>query len=269
MRAFLRQRLGISVGDYSDEVDDALPVELDGLERWGVGQRLLDGRARGREHRGLRRRRDRARDAAAGPARQPRDRQGAPDRRAHRGGREHRARRRRRAGVGRRQGRARRRAHAQRDGPRRLRRRAQNRHVLARQRTPPPRRLGALARADRRAPRAAVRGGHDRAGAVAARPTARRSRSPASRRSRTTRRTRERWRESSSRRSSTSTTAACASRSRSPACPRRPTPQAAFAGGDAEKAGRKAWESGWKLPQGGRRPRAPARAAAGSSASTS
>ena len=42
-RAFLRQRLGISVGDYSDEVNDALPVELDALERWGVGQRLLDG----------------------------------------------------------------------------------------------------------------------------------------------------------------------------------------------------------------------------------
>ena len=43
VRAFLRQRLGISVGDYSDEVEDALPVELDALERWGVGQRLLDG----------------------------------------------------------------------------------------------------------------------------------------------------------------------------------------------------------------------------------
>jgi exodeoxyribonuclease V gamma subunit len=43
VRAFLRQRLGISVGDYSDEVADALPVELDALERWGVGQRLLDG----------------------------------------------------------------------------------------------------------------------------------------------------------------------------------------------------------------------------------
>ena len=41
-RAFLRQRLGISVGDYSDEVGDALPVELDALERWGVGERLLD-----------------------------------------------------------------------------------------------------------------------------------------------------------------------------------------------------------------------------------
>jgi exodeoxyribonuclease V gamma subunit len=43
VRAFLRQRLGISVGDYSDEVADALPVELDALDRWGVGQRLLDG----------------------------------------------------------------------------------------------------------------------------------------------------------------------------------------------------------------------------------
>lgn len=43
VRAFLRQRLGINVGDYSDEVADALPVELDALERWGVGQRMLDG----------------------------------------------------------------------------------------------------------------------------------------------------------------------------------------------------------------------------------
>ena len=43
VRAFLRQRLGISVGDYADDLADALPVELDALERWGVGQRLLDG----------------------------------------------------------------------------------------------------------------------------------------------------------------------------------------------------------------------------------
>jgi exodeoxyribonuclease V gamma subunit len=41
-RAFLGQRLGISVGDYSQEVGDALPVELDALEKWSVGQRLLD-----------------------------------------------------------------------------------------------------------------------------------------------------------------------------------------------------------------------------------
>ncbi len=43
VRAFLRRRLGISVGDYFDEVADALPVELGGLEQWGVGRRLLEG----------------------------------------------------------------------------------------------------------------------------------------------------------------------------------------------------------------------------------
>jgi exodeoxyribonuclease V gamma subunit len=42
VRAFLRQRLGISIRREEDEVDDALPIELDGLARWGVGQRLLD-----------------------------------------------------------------------------------------------------------------------------------------------------------------------------------------------------------------------------------
>jgi exodeoxyribonuclease V gamma subunit len=41
-RAFLRQRLGIGVGDFSDEISDVLPVELGGLERWAVGQRLLE-----------------------------------------------------------------------------------------------------------------------------------------------------------------------------------------------------------------------------------
>jgi exodeoxyribonuclease V gamma subunit len=42
VRAFLRQRLGISLGRAAEEIADGLPVELDGLERWGVGQRLLD-----------------------------------------------------------------------------------------------------------------------------------------------------------------------------------------------------------------------------------
>ena len=41
VKAFLRQRLDLSVSDYSDELEDALPVELDALERWGVGERLL------------------------------------------------------------------------------------------------------------------------------------------------------------------------------------------------------------------------------------
>ncbi len=47
VRAFLRQRLGISVADYSTDVDDALPVELDALEKWGVGDRLLAARVAG------------------------------------------------------------------------------------------------------------------------------------------------------------------------------------------------------------------------------
>jgi exodeoxyribonuclease V gamma subunit len=42
-RAFLRRRLGITVGEYGDEVADALSVELDGLEEWGVGNRLVEG----------------------------------------------------------------------------------------------------------------------------------------------------------------------------------------------------------------------------------
>ena len=51
VRAFLRQRLGISAGDYADEVEDALPVELDPLEAWGSAQRLLEARLAGAEAR--------------------------------------------------------------------------------------------------------------------------------------------------------------------------------------------------------------------------
>ena len=43
VRALLRDRLGINVSEYYDEIEDALPVELDALAKWGVGQRLLDG----------------------------------------------------------------------------------------------------------------------------------------------------------------------------------------------------------------------------------
>ncbi len=51
VRAFLRQRLGISLYAGADEVQDELSVELDGLARWGVGQRLLEARLRGTEER--------------------------------------------------------------------------------------------------------------------------------------------------------------------------------------------------------------------------
>ena len=47
VRAFLRQRLGVSLRTGADDVRDSLPIELDGLERWGVGQRLLRARLEG------------------------------------------------------------------------------------------------------------------------------------------------------------------------------------------------------------------------------
>ncbi len=40
-RAFLRQRLGISTYDEDDDPADALPVELDGLQAWAIGERVL------------------------------------------------------------------------------------------------------------------------------------------------------------------------------------------------------------------------------------
>ncbi len=43
IRALLRDRLGLIVSESYEEVLDAIPVELDPLERWGVGQRLLEG----------------------------------------------------------------------------------------------------------------------------------------------------------------------------------------------------------------------------------
>jgi len=51
VRAFLRQRLGISPHRPREELDDALPVELDDMQRWGVGQRLLQARLAGIEAR--------------------------------------------------------------------------------------------------------------------------------------------------------------------------------------------------------------------------
>ena len=43
VKAFLRQRLGVVLRDADDEPSDGLAVELDPLERWAVGSRLLDG----------------------------------------------------------------------------------------------------------------------------------------------------------------------------------------------------------------------------------
>ena len=47
VRAFLRRRLGLSLRDFTEEVEDGLPIELDGLQRYSLGQRLLDARLAG------------------------------------------------------------------------------------------------------------------------------------------------------------------------------------------------------------------------------
>jgi exodeoxyribonuclease V gamma subunit len=45
--AFLRQRLGIRLGVRERDLDDAVPIDLDALERWGTGERLLSARMTG------------------------------------------------------------------------------------------------------------------------------------------------------------------------------------------------------------------------------
>ncbi len=49
--AFLRQRLGLTTGARGDDIADGLPVELDSLATWQVGQNLLDGLLAGIPHR--------------------------------------------------------------------------------------------------------------------------------------------------------------------------------------------------------------------------
>ncbi len=46
-KAFLRQRLGVTLVGDDEELDDALAVELDPLNRWAVGDRLLHARLAG------------------------------------------------------------------------------------------------------------------------------------------------------------------------------------------------------------------------------
>ena len=45
--AFLRRRLGVTFADFSHDPDDALPIDLDGLQEWQVGERLLAARLAG------------------------------------------------------------------------------------------------------------------------------------------------------------------------------------------------------------------------------
>ena len=41
LRELLRQRFGLSTWEDDDQVPDDIAIELDGLQRWGVGQRIL------------------------------------------------------------------------------------------------------------------------------------------------------------------------------------------------------------------------------------
>jgi exodeoxyribonuclease V gamma subunit len=52
VRAFLRQRLGLGGAARDDDSDDAFSVELDALERWGLGERLLAARLGGADREG-------------------------------------------------------------------------------------------------------------------------------------------------------------------------------------------------------------------------
>jgi exodeoxyribonuclease V gamma subunit len=47
VRAFLRQRLGVGAATRVEEIDDALPVELDFRAQWAIGDRLLGARLLG------------------------------------------------------------------------------------------------------------------------------------------------------------------------------------------------------------------------------
>ncbi len=47
VRAFWRQRLGVTLRGDEDVLDEDLPITLDGLARWAIGQRLLDHAVRG------------------------------------------------------------------------------------------------------------------------------------------------------------------------------------------------------------------------------
>jgi exodeoxyribonuclease V gamma subunit len=49
VKEFLRRRLGVRLAEPVVEVPEALPVELDGLLEWGVGDRLLTARLAGRD----------------------------------------------------------------------------------------------------------------------------------------------------------------------------------------------------------------------------
>ncbi len=47
VKAFLRERLGVTVARTSEGDDESIPIEPDGLEKWAIGDRLVQARLRG------------------------------------------------------------------------------------------------------------------------------------------------------------------------------------------------------------------------------
>jgi exodeoxyribonuclease V gamma subunit len=47
VKAFLRERIGFYADDFAEQLSDALPIELGPLERWALGDRLLETRLAG------------------------------------------------------------------------------------------------------------------------------------------------------------------------------------------------------------------------------
>ncbi|WP_189023176.1 exodeoxyribonuclease V subunit gamma [Nocardia rhizosphaerihabitans] len=54
VRAFLWQRLGLRVPEEAEDIADQLPIELDGLAKWDLGERMLTARLTGADPAGLR-----------------------------------------------------------------------------------------------------------------------------------------------------------------------------------------------------------------------
>ncbi|WP_378731372.1 exodeoxyribonuclease V subunit gamma [Nocardia brasiliensis] len=54
IRAFLWQRLGLRVPEHEEDIADRLPIELDGLAKWELGERLLAARLTGADPAALR-----------------------------------------------------------------------------------------------------------------------------------------------------------------------------------------------------------------------
>ena len=253
----------------SDEIDDALPVELDGLRASGASASGCSRRASPAPTGAPRSwPRSPAARCRRGSSAQPGDRPGLPDRRGDRrrgrarSCRPTRARLRSTSRSRLPDGRA-----LDRHRRGRLRRRAAARSRYSR--VAPEHRLalvGAAARADRRASRtrrspprpSAGRGRVATVTVARIAPLAGDARATAAAGARAPAGARRPLRPR-----------ACASRCRSTARPRPPTRAAALGGDDAATAAGEAWESGWKFAERGRRARAPARARRRASASTS